>query len=240
MCSTLSNDIYRALAIPKTDIISHRPTRNNVAFTLWTLQKKISLGSSLFLCHWRLMKLANFRFILIGLESVAQSTLNHLDKGISAEQIEQTVCIAKEAGLEPHITTMVGYPWETKEDADKTIAFARSLFSKGLIDTLQATIVVPYPGTPMFNETKENNWLLTEDWDHYDMKQSVWDSPVSNQDVLRFTQGLYKSALNPRFIIRKVVSIRNIDDIKFLYGAAKKVFAHIADFKKKTGVDVVS
>ena len=190
--------------------------------------------------EWKLMKLANFRFILIGLESVAQSTLNRLDKGISVEQIEQTVCMAKEAGLEPHITTMVGYPWETKEDADKTIAFARSLFSRGLVDTLQATIVVPYPGTPMFEEARQEGWLLTEDWDHYDMKQSVWNSPVSNQDVLRFTQGLYKSALNPRFIIRKVVSIRDMDDIKFLYRAAKKVFAHITDFKKKTGTDVVS
>lgn len=180
---------------------------------------------------WNLMKRANFRFILIGLESVVQSTLDRLNKGITVSQIEETVRMAKKAGLEPHITTMVGYPWETYEDAEKTIKFARYLFKKGYIDTLQATIVVPYPGTPMFKEAKEKGWLTTLDWDKYDMKQSVWKSPVDNNDVLQFTQGLYKAALNPKFIFRKVVSIRNLDDVKFLFRAAKKLFAHVTDFK---------
>ena len=49
---------------------------------------------------------------------------------------------------------MVGYPWETKKDAEETINFAREMFRKGYLDTLQATIVVPYPGTPMFEEAK--------------------------------------------------------------------------------------
>ncbi|MHB1644985.1 MAG: B12-binding domain-containing radical SAM protein [Candidatus Acididesulfobacter diazotrophicus] len=181
--------------------------------------------------EWNLLKKANFRFVLIGLESMTQSTLDRLDKGIKIEQIEETVKSAKKAGLQPHITTMVGYPWETKDDAVKTIEFAKYLFKKGYIDTLQATIVVPYPGTPMFEEAKKNDWLLTEDWDRYDMKESVWKSPISNDDVLKFTQSLYTSALNPAFVIRKVFSIRNISDIKFLFKAGKKLMAHFTDFK---------
>ncbi len=181
--------------------------------------------------EWNLMRKANFRFVLIGLESVVQSTLDRLNKGITVDQIEETVRMAKKAGLEPHITIMVGYPWETYKDAEKTIKFARYLFEKGYIDTLQATIVVPYPGTPMFEEAKRNGWLTTFDWDKYDMKQSVWKSPVDNEDVLRFTQSLYKAALTPKFILRKLISIRNIDDIKFLFRAAKKLFAHVTDFK---------
>lgn len=181
--------------------------------------------------EWKLLKKANFRFVLIGLESMTQSTLDRLDKGIKIEQIEETVKSAKKAGLEPHITTMVGYPWETKEDAVKTIEFAKYLFKKGYIDTLQATIVVPYPGTPMFEEARQNGWLLTEDWDRYDMKESVWKSPVSNDDILKFTQSLYTSALNPAFVVRKVFSVRNISDIKFLFKAGKKLMAHFTDFK---------
>ncbi|HRY30611.1 MAG TPA: radical SAM protein [Elusimicrobiota bacterium] len=180
--------------------------------------------------HWQLMKKAGFRFILIGLESVVQSTLDRLDKGIRVAQIEETVRMAKEAGLEPHITTMVGYPWETKEQSEQTIDFAKRLFRKGYLDTLQATIVVPYPGTPLFEESRKNGWLLTEDWDHYDMKQSVWKSPISNEDVLKLTQGLYKAALNPAFILRKILSIRNADDLKYLAHAGKKLIAHLMDF----------
>ena len=180
--------------------------------------------------EWRLMRYANFRFVLIGLESVNQATLDRLQKGITVSQIEETLRLAKSAGLEPHVTVMVGYPWETKEDADNTIAFAKKMFAKGYIHTLQATIVVPYPGTPMFDEARNKNWLTTEDWDRYDMKQSVWKSPVSRADVLRLTRKLYKTALSPGVIARRLCSIRNIDDLRFMCRAGVKVLAHIADF----------
>jgi len=50
--------------------------------------------------------------------------------------------------------------------------------------------------------------------------------------VLKLTQGLYTSALNPAFIARKIISIRNTDDLKFMFRAGKKVMAHFIDFKK--------
>ena len=127
---------------------------------------------------------------------------------------------------------MVGYPWENKEDAEATIAFARRMFTKGCLDTLQATIVVPYPGTPLFQEARENSWLLTENWDEYDMKQSVWKSQVTNEDVMGYTQGLYRAALSPAFIFRKLTSARSLDDLKFLFRAGGKLFGHLADFKR--------
>jgi len=200
--------------------------------------KKVRLGCNMRVGaltreQWGLMKKAGFRFILIGLESVNQTTLDRLNKGIRVEQIEETIRECKEAGLEPHITTMVGYPWESWEDARQTINFAKRMFTKGYLDTLQATIVVPYPGTPLFKEAKEKGWLTTLNWDDYDMKQSVWKSPVTNEDVLEFTQSLYKAALSPIFILRKIFSIRNVDDIKFLATAARKLLGHLADFRTK-------
>lgn len=200
--------------------------------------KKVTLGCNMRVgalsnAQWKLMKQANFRFILIGLESVNQSTLDRLSKGIKVSQIEETIKSAKKAGLEPHITTMVGYPWETKKDAEQTIGFAKRMFSKGYIDSLQATIVVPYPGTPLFDMSVQKGWITTEDWDNYDMKQSVWKSPVNNEDVLEFTQGLYKAALSPTFVVRKALSIRNIDDIKFIARSGIKLLSHISDFKSK-------
>ncbi|HML56379.1 MAG TPA: radical SAM protein [Solidesulfovibrio magneticus] len=196
------------------------------------LHKKVVMGCNMRVgeltqAQWNLLKKANFRFILIGLESMSQDTLNRLKKGIKVSQIEETVRMAKKAGLEPHITTMVGYPWETREDARRTVDFAKSLFSRGLLNTLQATIVVPYPGTPLFEEAKANGWLTTENWDDYDMRDSVWKSPISSSDVLQFKDELYKAALTPAFIIRKILSIRDLDDIKFLARAASKLVGHL-------------
>ena len=182
--------------------------------------------------EWRLMGKANFRFVLIGLESMTQSTLDRLNKGIKVEQIEQTMRMAKKAGLEPHITTMVGYPWETKREAEKTISFAKQMFINGYIDSLQATIVVPYPGTPMFDEARKNGWLLTEDWNRYDMRESVWKSEVGTDEVKCFTQELYKAAMHPRFVLRKLGRIRSLDDMKFLARAGLKVLGHLRDFAR--------
>lgn len=181
--------------------------------------------------EYRLMSRAGFRFLLFGLESVNQKTLDRLNKALRVDEIVEGFRMAKKAGLEPHVTTMVGYPWETKRDAEETIGLAREMFKKGYIDTLQATIVVPYPGTPMFEEAKKKGWLLTEDWDRYDMRESVWRSPVTSEDVKRLTQGLYKAALNPRFIARKIFSVRNMDDLRYLWMASRKLLGHLTDFK---------
>ena len=187
--------------------------------------------------QWNLLKAANFRFILIGLESVVQSTLDRLVKGIKVAQIEETLRMCKKAGLAPHITTMVGYPWETKADAQATIAFAKRMFTQGYLDTLQATIVVPYPGTPLFEEARRNGWLTTENWDDYDMRQSVWKSPISSDDVLQFKNELYKAALTPAFLLRKVLSIRSLDDIAFFWRAGGKLLGHLLNSRRNCKED---
>jgi anaerobic magnesium-protoporphyrin IX monomethyl ester cyclase len=181
--------------------------------------------------EWQLLKKANFRFVLIGLESLNQKTLNKLHKGIKVPQVEETLKMASKAGLEPHITTMVGYPWETAREAQETIDFAKHMFINGYISSLQATIVVPYPGTPMFEEARKNGWLLTEDWERYDMRESIWKSEIGTEQIQSFTQQLYKAALHPKFITRKILNIRNLDDIKFIYRAGLKVIGHLTDFK---------
>ncbi|HOX40667.1 MAG TPA: radical SAM protein [bacterium] len=187
--------------------------------------------------EYELMGKAGFRFILYGLESANQKTLDRIHKNLKVEEIEKGVRMAKKGGLEPHITTMMGYPWETKEDAQRTIDLSKKLFDKGYVDTLQATIVIPYPGTPLFKECKENGWLTTEDWDDYDQRMAIMKSPLTEDDIKELTQGLYKSFVTPKFIMRKVLSIRNWSDVKFIFRAGGKVLGHLMDFSTKNKVE---
>lgn len=182
---------------------------------------------------YRLMKHAGFRFILYGLESGNQATLDRIEKGLTLQQIEDGARMCKAAGLEPHVTVMLGYPWETLEDAQRTIDFARALFRKGYIDTLQATIVIPYPGTPLYRQCKENGWLLTEDYEDFDMRKPVMATPISPDDMLRLTQQLYKSFLSPAFILRKILGIRRWQDVRFLFMAGMRVLGHLLDFSPR-------
>jgi radical SAM superfamily enzyme YgiQ (UPF0313 family) len=182
---------------------------------------------------YEMMANAGFRFILFGLESANQKTLDRINKNLEVEQIIEGVKLAKRAGLAPHITVMVGYPWETKEDALKTIGLAKYLFKCGYVDTLQATIVIPYPGTPLYEECKRNGWLLTEDWERYDMRETVMASQMSNEDIKELTQMFYKSFANPQYFMRRILSVRGIDDLRFLWRAGKKLIGHLIDFEAK-------
>ena len=180
-----------------------------------------------------LMKRAGFRLLLFGLESANQATLDRLNKGVKVQQIAEECRQARRAGLFPHITIMFGYTWESYDDARKTLELGRRLLTKGYAYTMQATMVIPYPGTPLFVECRKNNWLKSLDWNDYDMKQPVMSLPYSGEKVMELVQGMYKVSFSPEFILRKILSVRDADDLKYAGYAAKKVFGHVFDFGKR-------
>ena len=182
---------------------------------------------------YQLMGEAGFRFILYGLESANQKTLDRIEKNLKVAQIEPALRLAKQAGLNPHPTAMVGYPWETKEEAQKTLNFAREMFRKGYADSLQATIVTPYPGTPLFAEAQEKGWLKTLDWERYDMREPILKTEMADEEIKGLVQGLYKSILSPQFVIRKAKeALTDYDLFKYYLRMAGKFFSKLLDFSK--------
>jgi radical SAM superfamily enzyme YgiQ (UPF0313 family) len=180
--------------------------------------------------QYKLIKRANFRLVLYGLESNNQKTLNLINKNTKVKQARQTLLTAKKAGLEPHLTIMIGYPWETKTDAVNTLNEGRQLFKDGLADSLQATRIIPYPGTPLFAQCQKNNWFLTTNWDKYDMRQAVMKSPLTNSQQDKLIKGLFAGVLTPKFLLRKIISVRSFSDIIFLARYAIKFLQKIKDF----------
>jgi len=185
--------------------------------------------------EYRLMKRAGFRLLLFGIESANQKTLDRINKNVKVEQIIESCKLARQCGLYPHITIMFGYPWETYEDAQNTLKFGQWLLKKGYAYTMQATVVIPYPGSPLFKECKTNSWLKTLDWQRYDMKEPVMNSPIPDEKIMRLVQSLYSIALNPEFIFNKLLSITSVEDVAFFLRVAPRVFGHIFDFKHKSG-----
>ena len=143
--------------------------------------------------------------------------------------------MAKKAGLEPHLTIMLGYPWETEEMALNTINLAKRLFKNGYVDTMQATIVIPYPGTPLYKECIEKDWLLVDklDYEAFDMRGPVMKIPFSKERLMELTQELYSAFFSFDYIYRKLISIRSFDDTKFIFFSAWKLLGHLLDFDKE-------
>lgn len=182
-----------------------------------------------------LMKKANFRLLLFGLESANQKTLERINKNITEDRIIQDCICAVKMGLFPHITIMFGYPWESYESALNTLKLASWLLKKGYAYTMQATIVIPYPGSQLFKECKENGWLKSFDWDAYDMKQPVMRSPISDEKLMGLVRKMYKVSFQPEFILRKILTVKDADDFKYSLRAARQVLGHVFDFKIRKG-----
>jgi len=179
-----------------------------------------------------LMKKAGFRLLLFGLESANQKTLDRLDKGIRKEDIVESCKLASKSGLYPHLTIMFGYPWETFDDIMETVKLGRFLLKKGYGYTLQSTIVIPYPGTPLFEECNKQNLLNTLDWDKYDMDEPIMKTQVSQENLNEAVRQVYSVAFNPEFLFNKILSIRDLYDVKYFLRGAKAVFGHLKDFMR--------
>lgn len=179
---------------------------------------------------YKLMKKAGFRLLLFGLESANNSTLKRLNKGVTVEEVTESCRQAREAGLYPHITIMFGYPWETLQEAENTIRLGKWLLKKGYAWTVQATAIVPYPGTPLFEYCREEGLLASLDWDDYDMRGHVIRTPYLPAEVKPFVKKIYSTAFSPEFLLRRLFSIRDLDDIKFFARAGSKVLGHLVDF----------
>jgi len=130
---------------------------------------------------------------------------------------------------------MVGYPWETKEDAERTYALTKKLMTKGFASIMQATVIIPYPGTPLFSEAVDNNWLLIgeDDYSDYDMGKPILKTvDMQPGEVTAMCNKIYRVFLEPEYMIRRFVSIRSPSDLKFVLRGAKAVFGHLLDFRK--------
>lgn len=93
-----------------------------------------------------LMKRAGCRLIHFGVESGSAQVLAATNKRITLEQIERGIAETKQAGIDQVCFFMFGFPGETEEDMDATIAFAKRL--NPTYASFHA--VSPYRGTVLF------------------------------------------------------------------------------------------
>lgn len=178
----------------------------------------------------QLMAKAGFRMILWGLESVNQTTLDMLNKGYNIKSITEDLILAKQVGLQSHLTVMFGYPWETYSEARRTYKMVRWLLLKDYAFSAQATICIPYPGTPLWQYCKENNLLNSENWDDYDMTKPIMKITYPEKKLFDFQKGIYNIAFHPKFIWNKFRSIKEIGDLKYYLRIGKKVYDRFGNF----------
>ncbi|MBY0511905.1 MAG: hopanoid biosynthesis associated radical SAM protein HpnJ [Rhodospirillaceae bacterium] len=106
-----------------------------------------------------IFKANGMRLMVCGYESGNQQILHNIKKGMRVEQLREFSKNCRELGLKIHGTFIVGLPGETAETIKETIAFAKEVNPY----TLQVSLAAAYPGTYLYNQAKQNGWLMEED-----------------------------------------------------------------------------
>lgn len=182
-----------------------------------------------------MMKRAGFRLLKFGLESGNQETLDRLKKKTTIQDIKDGCMWAKKAGLTVHLTMIVGFPWETKEDALRTFELAKQLMQCGHADLLQATTVVPYPGTPLYDEALANNGFLFDPkaYERFDMSEEVLKTRMEPGEAKSICNRIYSIFLTPQYMWHRLMNIRSPKDLAFLLRGGRAVLGHLKDFDHK-------
>lgn len=149
-----------------------------------------------------LMRRSNGKTAYIGFESINPETLKAYNKKQDITEIKQAISKLHEQKIAVHGMFMFGGEGDTVQTIRDTVDFALD----ARIDTVQFLALTPLPGTPLFEELKEEGRLLTMDWEFYDGHHVVFlpnrISPQKLQEEISFA---YKKFYSYRHLMQNVL-----------------------------------
>jgi hopanoid biosynthesis associated radical SAM protein HpnJ len=173
------------------------------------------------------MREAGLRHVVVGYESGNAQILKNIKKGVTKEQAVQFTKDCKKLGLSIHGAFVMGLPGETKETIRETIQFAKDLD----LNTIQASLASPYPGTEFYTMCQENGWISSGDFiDDTGHQKCVINYPhLSNSEIFNSVEEFYnKFYFRPKYIMRSIGRmIMDSDERKKLLKEGKQYLEHM-------------
>ena len=196
------------------------------------LNKKVHIDCYIYLGvleyqDYKMMKKAGFKTVIFNLPSGNTKTIEHLGiKNNNIENIVNSIKLARKAGLFTDMMVKIGYPWENNEDIINTFEIVKDLMLNGYINSMNASIFVPYPGTKLFEYCDEHNLITTKNWFDYDMRKNVMELDIEDEKIFKYIKYFYNLSFNPLYVLNKIKSIRDIYDIKYHIRSLKNVLSY--------------
>jgi hopanoid biosynthesis associated radical SAM protein HpnJ len=103
----------------------------------------------------KIMKENGLRLLLVGYESGDDQILLNIKKGLRTDIARRFAADCRALGITVHGTFILGLPGETRETIAKSIAFAKEINPH----TIQVSLAAPYPGTRLYEQALENDWI---------------------------------------------------------------------------------
>jgi len=154
----------------------------------------------------KVMREAGLRHVVVGFESGNEQILKNIKKGVTKDQAIQFTKDCKKLGLSVHGAFIMGLPGETRETIKETIEYAKALD----LNSIQASLASPYPGTEFYELAKAQGWIASGDFiDDTGHQKCVINYPhLSNAEIFNSVEEFYnKFYFRPKYIARSVMKM---------------------------------
>jgi len=136
------------------------------------------------------LRKSGLRWILLGVESPNESTLESFKKGITPEDAKKAVKLLRENDIFAQAMLIIG----ERKDTAKSITNLRAFMNDLDPDFVIFAILTPFPGTQIFDEAKRNGWIEDSNWSHYDMVHAIMPTEtLSRKEVQEELYQCYRS-----------------------------------------------
>lgn len=175
------------------------------------------------------MKGAGCHYILFGIESGSPEMLATMKKRITLDKAREAIRLCEEVGIKTQAFFLFGIPGETQETIQQSIDFAKKLGAS----TVQFAVAIPQPGSPLYEQCVQNNWLIYDNWEDFASCSALIDTPqLSREEVEEARIRAYREYyFRPQFILREALRIRHPRDVKRLWRGARSVLARLNFFQ---------
>jgi anaerobic magnesium-protoporphyrin IX monomethyl ester cyclase len=133
---------------------------------------------------------AGLRWILTGVESPSESTLEVFNKKIRPEDAKNAISQLKRNDIFSQAMLIIGERHDSAESIARLRAFADEIDP----DLAIFTVLTPFPGTRIYDEALSNGWIEDRNWAHYDMAHAIM--PTEHLSRLQVQEELYKCYRN--------------------------------------------
>ncbi|GMQ57397.1 hypothetical protein AN1V17_17920 [Vallitalea sediminicola] len=202
-CFSISNNRTKELC---KEII-----KNKIKYTYWCCTRADLLSEELI----DLMSEADFRNIVIGLETASNQVMSKLGKVVGEnslqfiEKVRKSYKKCEEVGINPYISINFGLPFEKLEDAFQTIEYVKDK----KMDNISVCFMTSFPGSRIF----ENSKLYDT---HKDISSTVlpYRTYYHNYDMGTIYNLLkQKNILNDIYIEQSTSKSKRVKDILYYY-----------------------
>jgi anaerobic magnesium-protoporphyrin IX monomethyl ester cyclase len=137
-----------------------------------------------------LLKKAGMYRCMVAVESASPRMQKVMQKNLKIDKVARIVDFIASQGIMVHGAFMLGFPTETEEEMESTIAWA----ARSSFHTAAFFRVIPFKGTALFRQVEEAGHQLPTDWSHYEPYQSEINlSQVPEERILALRKKAYRS-----------------------------------------------